>query len=167
MAVRGCIACVIRVLIRELIGVNITRNQADSKQMKKEATPSRTQSVTPRKLLQNTIVNDPEPKEKQKPIKSRKKGRRMWPKMWPRWRSFWGSKEGAWGVCGRGCARKSRGFWGRRNVNRCNGTFMVILGHILGHGLWASLGSGHGISGTIHSLGESGNDMSVALSTCS
>ena len=73
MAVRGCIACVIRVLIRELIGVNITRNQADSKQMKKEATPSRTQSVTPRKLLQNTIANDPEPKEKQKPIKSEKK----------------------------------------------------------------------------------------------
>ena len=99
MAVRGCIVCVIRVLIRELIGVNITRNQADSKQMKKEATPSRTQSVTPRKLLQNTIANDPEPKEKQKPIKSRKKGRRMWPKMWPR----------------------SRGFWGRSNVNRCNG----------------------------------------------
>ena len=41
--------------------------------MKKVATPSRTQSVTPRKLLQNTIANDPEPKEKQKPIKSEKK----------------------------------------------------------------------------------------------
>ena len=29
----------------------------------------RTQSVTPRELLQNTIASDPEPKEKQKPIK--------------------------------------------------------------------------------------------------
>ena len=67
-------------------------------QMKKVATPGRTQSVTPRELLQNTIASDPEPKEKQKPIKCRKKGRRMWPKMWPR----------------------SRGFWGCSNVNRCN-----------------------------------------------
>ena len=33
----------------------------------KVATPGRTQSVTPRKLLQNTIANGP--KEKQKPIK--------------------------------------------------------------------------------------------------
>ena len=36
-------------------------------QMKKVATPGRTQSVTPRELLQNTIANGP--KEKQKPTK--------------------------------------------------------------------------------------------------
>ena len=41
--------------------------------MKKVATPGRTQSITPRELLQNTIASDPEPKQKQKPIKCRKK----------------------------------------------------------------------------------------------
>ena len=39
--------------------------------MKKVATPGRTQSVTPRKLLQNTIANGP--KKKQKPITCQKK----------------------------------------------------------------------------------------------
>ena len=43
--------------------------------MKKVATSSRTQSVTPRELLQNTIASDPEPKEKQKPQKMPKKGK--------------------------------------------------------------------------------------------
>ena len=41
----------------------------------------------------------PGTKTKAKAHKMPKKGRRIWPKMWPR----------------------SRGFWGRSNVNRCNG----------------------------------------------
>ena len=55
--------------------------------MKKVATPGRTQSVTPRELLQNTIASEPKGK---KPMKRWKKGRGMWPKIWPS--GFWGRR---------------------------------------------------------------------------